>query len=231
MLACLPFCLLCKQSEDANHALSLASNLTVACSCKVQFSGSPGVSLQRLARLGQLLQQPAGVEAAAGRHGKTSILLVSGGQKRKTFDTLVVLQSLQAAKTSSSSTASTPSLAPSTAAAAAPVPGAPTQSLGGKGSAQGAIQAAAKPQRRRQGRQQGGGSGIPLEDAQACLQALQGVELHTAFNPFLPGQEEQQLEQERLGQKLATGLVAGVYLQAGGAHWPIQHRLYWPLRG
>jgi hypothetical protein len=133
------------------------------------------------------------------------VLLVSGGGKKRAFDALAALRHLAALRaggggggssvSSSSGSGSRGSPPPPAAAKrrrAAAGGGANTSSGSGDNSG-------------------GGGGGGGGNDALPAWPPL-----CVAFNPYLPDASEREAERLRLRDKVATGLVAGVYLQVGG---------------
>lgn len=78
----------------------------------------------------------------------------------------------------------------------------------------------------------GGGKKKKLDTVQALsmLKGEQPVPIHVAFNPYFPLAAEAKLERERLQQKLASGLVSGVWLQTGSEVAKLQSGLEF-LRG
>jgi hypothetical protein len=157
-------------------------------SIKYNYQRSVTASLQRLQQFCADFQRQLGAHPTSSGH----VLLVSGGGKKRALETVSALQQL------SDGTGK-------------PAPGVSALgrsrgrqlSLGDLRSSQ-PLPPPGQQQQQQQQRQQEG-----------FKQPGQLPDLYVAFNPYLPDPQQHAAELARLEPKLATGRVAGVYLQMG----------------
>jgi hypothetical protein len=142
---------------------------------KNNYSKNPGATAARLERF----------LSDAARSGAASVLLVSGGGKKRAFDTVAALRHLSGAGGLGTSDN-------------APAPQKRQRRAGGGGGERGP-----------NGQEVAGGGAV----GKGAGRAAAWPPLYVAFNPYLPSEGAQRQEEESLRSKLATGLVAGVYLQ------------------
>jgi hypothetical protein len=169
--------------------------------------------------------------AAATAGGAGSVLLVSGSARKRAFDALAALRHLAALRQGPSSGGVGAAAAAAVGASTAPPPtkrrrrgdgvaGAGSSVGGGGGMGAAGISGGGDSGGGGAGgagssSSDGGGGGGGQPQTNGGGRAA-WPPIYVAFNPYLPDAPDREKEEQRLRDKLATGLVAGVYLQVGG---------------
>ena len=174
---------------------------------------------------GEMDSHGAGMGGDGG--GVISVLLVSGGGKKKAFNTISALQEMQRARQQAESTSDSAML--HTATKPDNIKSADSEAARvAVGIKRSALEQPQRPGRRANATSAAAGSaarGVPLGGLDGPRLAVSSglpprpcngpphPRIFVAFNPYLPDAADLAVEYARLKQKLATGIPSGIYLQ------------------